>query len=143
LPSKERARWFLAGTEGVIDDDDIRLLFLHDAVDFFRLALADVQARVRRGTRRRDGGNRSRTRGADKFGEFLEVFPVSTGGKVHMDQYGPLTTFRAFEQTATRAARWSWLQALPGSLPPLLSEPESDPMIRTLRAGTTVEIACL
>ena len=124
----------------MIKDHQAGIKLLYRSKNFLCLAGTYKQARLRRVACAGNRDNRYRPGRTHQFSEFLQILAVFTAGEVHMDQYGPFTTIRAFEQTDTPLHGFA-NQALPGCSP--LSSSCSPPGIRTLRAGTTVEIACL
>jgi hypothetical protein len=92
---------FLAGTQRVVEDHHVGLVFVHRGQDLSGLALADEQARFRYRACRCNRGSRGRAGGAHQLGEFLQIFLPGSLGKINVDQNGPFTGLRAFEQTTS------------------------------------------
>ena len=85
----------------MVENNHLGVVLLNRSLDFLRLAVPDKQTRFRPGARGRHCGNGIRSCGFNKFSEFLKILTARANGEIHMDQYGPLSSFRALEQTAT------------------------------------------
>jgi len=101
----------------MVEDNHIRVVSLDGNADFLGLALPDEQPCLGRIAGSRYRRDRDSTGRAHEFREFLQILLAGAFGKVHMDQNGPFTAFRAFEQTDTPSSGFR-NQAFPGSLPP-------------------------
>ena len=85
----------------MIKDYQVGIKLPDRGMNLLCLAGANKQPGFRRVTRTGNRDNRYGSGRTHKFSEFLQILAVFTTGEVHMDQYGPLTTIRAFEQTDT------------------------------------------
>jgi hypothetical protein len=81
--------------------------------NFFGLAAPDKQLGFRCGTRAGYRGNADCPGRINQFGEFLQILLACAIGKKHVDQNGPFTAIRAFEQTNTPSCAMKY-QAFPG-----------------------------
>ena len=145
---------FLAGRQQVIHQDQIGAAGLAHRLGFLELAAADVGRRIRfvdaRGQRRDDG----RASGAGEVGEFFEQGRVLRPEAVGLDQQrdltlaGPIKHGCGFRDSAsaiptTRHHSFSSSPPSSSSPPPAVATCPPPGPTRTLRAGTTVEMACL
>ena len=129
---------FLARAQGLIDQHDLGAELLGAGADLLRLARADEVLRIGA----RAGGEHDPDRnGAGRSGqrlEFSRIVRIHRMPDAHTDQQRPLTTPRAFKQWSERLADDTH-STMAGSV----TSPSSPVGSRTLRAGTTVEMACL
>ena len=157
----------LARRERVIDEDDVRLVDFRHRAQLIRLAAADKEPRIGSLAAARDRRNRP---GAGRFGELLEllqILRIDLRPQSQAHEHGTLTGAWALEHSGLPGRRdFHGLRPIPcpasrraataaghrvrrpgayighsagvsGAAPP------SSVAKRTLRAGTTVEIACL
>jgi hypothetical protein len=96
--------------------------------DFFCLAAAHEEARIRTLPRAGDGGHGDGSRGSGQLREFTEILRIQWSAQPQAHEYRALTSAWTLEH------QLAVLSSAPSS---------STPGTRTLRAGTTVEIACL
>ena len=135
---------FLARAERVVEQHHLRLQFLGFDANFFGLAGAHEKLRV--GTCAVTGDRaQHRSPGGFRQGrKFPEVFGVDWAVDAEANQQGTLAATRTFKQAGApcpgRASRWNQSATGMSSGTSSLPSPEGR---RTLRAGTTVEIACL
>src|SRR6478609_10133702 len=111
----------------MVDEDDVGALCLRFQADLVRLAAAHEVARIGSLPASGDRGHRHCASGDRQLGELVEVFCVDRGTEAHANEHRPFATARTFKHQAAV----------------LSASSSSAPGTRTLRAGTTVEIACL
>ena len=121
----------------MVEQHHVGILRLHHVPDLLGLAGTDEIAGMGCGTAAGDDRHRL---GAGRHGEitqFIELFPIGIGRKIEMDEDGAFAAPGTFKQSAPSSERVgsgrNQAFPLPSSLMGSL----------TLRAGTTVEIACL
>ncbi len=131
----------LAGTQAMVEEHQFGIFGRYPFPDLLGLARPDEILAGRRLAPRRHGAQHPGTRGPGEFGELVRIVAVGIVRQEDVDQEGPFAAAGALKQYPPPPGRVRD-QTLPGSGPsscPLL------PLLwkRTLRAGTTVEMACL
>ncbi len=127
----------LAGAQRMIENRQFRPVLLDRRANFLGLAAADEQARVRC---RSASSNERHTLSARRGRQFPELGGIrGIFGSIQreMHQNGALTAARTLEQTASPRLRPSGLLSARAPLSSIAR------FSRTLRTGTTVEMACL
>ena len=128
----------LGRRERVIEDHDFGVVVDDPLANFVQLAAADEEASIGRAPSAGDRRHGQSTGGNCEVGELFEVVAAVTVLECDMNQYGTFAAIRSFEQTCCSGIT-SWCQCSSPSGPPSSSGLGN----LTLRAGTTVEIACL
>ena len=128
----------LGRCEGMIENDHLRARFDDTLAYLFELAAADEESRIGRAPPAGDRGHGHGASRDSEIGELFEVVAAAVIPECDMNQYGALAAIRPFEQIR-RPGIASWCQCSSPSGPPSSSGLGN----LTLRAGTTVEIACL
>ncbi len=126
----------------VIDQHEIGAGRIAGGLHFLDLALADQRRRIRLVDARIEQGRDARAGGARELGEFLDDALVRRAAGVRLDQQCGFALAGSVKQERSCLAVHS-VSSLPCSSPSDdCTTPPPGPT-RTLRAGTTVEIACL
>ena len=117
----------------MVEDDQFGVVGCEGMLDLVELATADEGARVGTAPAALDQGRRHRTSGSHQFQEFTWIFAILLVLKVHMDQNRRFAGVGTFEKQSLPLDQLSSPGAALGSCGGN----------RTLREGTTVEMACL
>ncbi len=150
--------------QGVVDQHQVGLGGSHGGLHFLKLAGADQDRGVGVVNAGVEGGNHRRPGRAGELGEFVQLVRIDGTARMGLDQKRTFTLAGAFKQEAgplwreescqmrwvrprqTQAIHTPRLNGQPVAAPSSPSAAWTCPPLgptRTLRAGTTVEMACL
>ena len=129
---------FLSRRQRMIEDHDLGVLGCYLLAQFLELATPDEMRRLRGPLATRDGSHRPGAGGHREIGEFVKIVATATALKCNMNQHGPFAAVRPFKQMRCSLMRRRCQCSSPSG-----SFSSSGLGNLTLRAGTTVEIACL
>ena len=150
----------LARRQGMVEDDQFRLLGLHQHLQFVRLASTDKEPPVGGSAATADLAHDLGASGPGQQAKFLDLLGIRDTSQIQMNQDGLLSGARALEHGFSfwgkKKGSWSpggCRAASPRARPPRPARDQVLPgsgissargeAMRTLRAGTTVEMACL
>jgi hypothetical protein len=131
---------FLARRERMVDEHHVAAGVGDDLADLLGLAAADEEPGFGAVATPRHGGDRLHAGGLRELRELVEVFLLDRAAQAHANQNRSLAAAGSLEHPPLPRGRRLRHQSAAASVAPAASSAEGT---RTLRAGTTVEIACL
>ncbi len=89
---------FLARAQCVIKNDQLGLVLIARGQDFLKFAFTDKGARMRRGTRAGDRGDRQSARRCHQFFEFMQTEIAALTGKLQLHEHSALTALMTLKK---------------------------------------------